>query len=89
MSYPFELSTAMYEREKLADVSDGKDSIFITMDRKVWLSYAEQAKELEKQLTVFRIRDELFHMAFSYSGSITDFLEHLKNAAKEIAAVYD
>ncbi len=44
------LSTTMLDRLRLANVSDGKDSPFITMDRRVWLEYINQVRVLEREL---------------------------------------
>jgi len=38
----------MKVREKQADISNGVDSPFITMDRRVWLDYADEVEQLEK-----------------------------------------
>ena len=43
------LSEQMKAREKQADISDGADSLFITMDRRVWLDYVDKVAQLEEE----------------------------------------
>ena len=44
------VSEGMIDRLRLADVSDGPDSTTITMDRRVWLDWIHQVRELERAL---------------------------------------
>jgi len=41
------LSERMRIREQQADITNGEDSPFITMDRRVWLDYADEVEQLE------------------------------------------
>lgn len=41
------LSERMRIREKQADIINGEDSPFITMDRRVWLDYAGEVAQSE------------------------------------------
>ena len=41
------LSKRMKLREKQADITNGVDSPFMTMDRRVWLDYAAEVFQLE------------------------------------------
>lgn len=47
------INERMRIREKQADITNGKNSPFITMDRRVWLDYADEVKEIEEILRTF------------------------------------
>ena len=44
------LSEAMLDRLDQADISDGRGSPFITMDRRVWLGWIHEVRVLEREL---------------------------------------
>lgn len=52
------LSERMRIREKQADLTNGEDSPFITMDRRVWLDYADEVEQLEGKPIVCTHREE-------------------------------
>jgi len=74
------LSEQMKEREKMADISDGADSPFITMDRRVWLDYANKVAQLEAELLEQLVAGEKLYIS---RGALSELLSHLVDVELE------